>query len=69
MNGSILPIVVMRPLNRPQAAPMARATSMAATSISVGSAITPEFMNRIIRLATKATIEPTDRSSPPDEIT
>ncbi len=48
---------------------LASATTAPLNSISMGSATAPEFMNRIIRLATKATIEPTERSSPPDEIT
>src|SRR5258708_1353718 len=69
MNGSMLPAVVMRTLARPQAAPMTMASAAATTSISAGSAITPLFMDMIIRLATNATMEPTDRSRPPADIT
>ena len=69
MNGSMLPAVVIRPLARPQAAPMTMASATAKTSIVAGSAITPLFMNMIIRLATNATMEPTDRSKPPADIT
>ena len=42
---------------------------MATSSIRSGLAMTPLFMNRIIRLATKATIAPTERSSPPEVMT
>ena len=69
MKGSILPTVVIRPLARPQSEPMTMASAMAAAIIRPGSAIAPEFMNRIIRLATKATIDPTERSRSPDEMT
>src|SRR6266702_4604155 len=69
MNGSMLPAVVIRPLARPQAAPMTMASAIATTSIIAGSAITPLFMNMIVRLATNATMEPTDRSRPPADIT
>ncbi len=55
MKGSILPTVVISPLASPQTLPATTAKRTAAVSISAGSAITPEFMNRIIRLATKAT--------------
>ncbi|MNT38970.1 hypothetical protein D3C72_1751840 [compost metagenome] len=69
MKGSIRPTVVMSPLTSPQVAPSTSANIVAPINISTGSAMTPLFMNRIIRLATKATIEPTERSSPPDDIT
>src|SRR6266550_2430396 len=69
MNGSMLPAVVTRPLARPQTAPMTMASAIATTSIVAGSAITPLFMNMIVRLATNATMEPTDRSRPPADIT
>src|SRR3954451_20591384 len=69
MNGSMLPAVVIRPLARPQIAPMTMASAIATTSIVAGSAITPLFMNMIVRLATNATMEPTDRSRPPADIT
>ncbi|AEQ08180.1 Hypothetical protein BMNI_I0552 [Brucella melitensis NI] len=69
MKGSMPPTVVMIPFSRPQAAPTTSASMTAAMSISTGSAIIPLFMNKIMMLATKATIAPTDKSSPPDEIT
>src|SRR5437016_7896359 len=69
MNGSMLPAVVIRPLARPQPAPMTMASAIATTSIIAGSAITPLFMNMIVRLATNATMEPTDRSRPRADIT
>src|SRR3954462_15145508 len=69
MNGSMLPAVVIRPLASPHAAPMTMASAIATTSIVAGSAMTPLFMNMIVRLATNATIEPTDRSRPPADIT
>ena len=69
MKGSMRPTVVIRPLARPQSAPMPIASSMAATSIRNGLAIMPLFKNMIVRLATKATIEPTERSRPPAEMT
>jgi hypothetical protein len=69
MNGSILPTVVMRPLRSPQAPPMTTVSAIAAVSMSAGSAMAPEFMKRIMIEATKATIEPTDRSRSPEEMT
>ncbi len=69
MKGSMRPTVVTSPLSSPQAAPARMANTTAAASIRCGSAIAPEFMNRIIRLATKASMEPTDRSRSPDEMT
>ena len=69
MNGSIRPTVVIRPFARPHSEPAITAKRTAAVSIRAGSAMTPEFMNRIIRLATKATIAPTDRSRSPEEMT
>src|SRR5450755_2500210 len=69
MNGSMLPAVVIRPLARPQAEPMTMASAIATAIIVAGSAITPLFMNMIVRLATNATMEPTDRSRPPADIT
>ena len=69
MNGSILPSVVVTPLNSPQRAPTASDSAIAATISSVAFAISPEFRNRISRPATKAAIAPTDRSSPPPVMT
>ena len=69
MNGSIRPTVVIRPLASPQVAPIATATTMPASSMVSGSPIAPLLRNRIIRLATKAVIAPTERSRPPAEMT
>ncbi len=69
MNGSMRPRVVMSPLARPQAAPMATASAPATMSMVIGSLIEPPFMNRIIRLATNAVMAPTERSRPPAEMT
>ena len=69
MNGSILPSVVVRPLNRPQSAPTASDSVMAATMRSVVFSISPEFRNRIVRPETKAAIAPTERSRPPPVMT
>ena len=69
MNGSILPSVVVRPLNRPQSAPTASDSAIAATISSVVFSISPEFRNRIVRPETKAAIAPTERSSPPPVMT
>lgn len=69
MNGSILPTVVIRPFARPHSEPATMVKTTATTSIKAGFAMAPEFISRIIRLATKATIEPTDRSRSPADIT
>ncbi len=69
MNGSMPPCVTIRPLAKPQAAPTT-IDSVTATAMSrIGFARRPVFRNRMSRLATKATIEPTDRSRPPAVIT
>ncbi len=69
MNGSIFPTVVISPFASPQSAPATMVKTTATASISAGSAMMAEFIKRIIRLATKATIDPTERSRSPDEMT
>ena len=69
MNGSILPMVMIAPFSSPASAPTPRATTTPAASIAVSPSIAPELRNRIMILATSAAIDPTDRSSPPAEMT
>lgn len=69
MNGSILPTVTMTPFARPHSSPVTTAIA-----IPAGMAQRPRlgaimFMNMMVMPAMKATIEPTDRSRPPDEMT
>ena len=64
MNGSILPSVVVRPLNSPHSAPTPSDSAIAATISSVVFSISPELRNRIIRPETSAAIEPTDKIEP-----
>lgn len=69
MKGSIRPTVTISPLKRPHSAP-----TSSATPAPIGIAQAPKagarwFIAMIMIPVTKAIIEPTDRSSPPDEIT
>ena len=69
MNGSILPMVTMSPLNRPHSAPTQSTSAMPAMIALPPRLGTMAFMNMIMMPVTKAVIEPTDRSSPPEEMT
>ena len=68
MKGSMRPNVTTRPLARPQAALTATATAMPSARVSTPPEPAP-FSVRIITPATRAAMEPTERSSPPPAIT
>ena len=71
MKGAILPFVTSSPFARPQASPAKMAqTTAAATAVPSGQPASNEpFSTRMARQPTKAAIEPTERSIPPDTIT
>ena len=69
MNGSILPIVVVRPLNRPQSAPTASDSAIARDDQQRRVLDQPRVEEQDLRPATKAAIEPTERSRPPPVMT
>src|SRR6056297_6026 len=71
MNGSILPRVMVMPLNVPAASPNSSANTMPSPSTASGGSPVASiaFMNRIMAPARNAAMEPTERSIPPAMIT
>ena len=69
MNGSIRPNVTIRPLARPQAALKRNGAQSCRARACLRRAPPTLLSVRIITPATSAAMEPTERSSPPPEIT
>ena len=69
MNGAMRPLVMSSPLASPHANPDPTATPMAAATARGGETSAIALSSMIPSEPTKAAMEPTDRSMPPDTIT